>query len=141
MTLRKKTYLCAFVLISIISIARANTTFTLNCPKEITISEKLTTTYPQWREFLPVVKHYLSGIELYDSDPENLMSLKPDVMSDQKSVWRLEPERSVYVVCRYNATGVQLTQTLPPNITSCTVDYDTHIKGDNGFVPMKMSCR
>lgn len=142
MTIRKKSYLCLVLsLMSVISIARANPTFTLHCPKEITVSEKLTSTYADWQEFLPLIKHYLSGIELYDGAPENSMSLKPDVTTSQKSVWHLEPGRSIYAVCRYNGTAVQLTQVLPQNLTSCTLKYDTRIKGDSGFIPVETVCQ
>jgi hypothetical protein len=123
------------------STVHANPNLVVHCPSEIQITEKLTSPISGWRLFAPSVIHKLSGIELYEGDPYELASLKPDSTTREKAEWHFQPTSSIYVVCQYSATSLQLTQPLPRNIIGCTLSYNLMVQGDHGFVPERLVCR
>lgn len=122
--------------------ALATTRFSPACPKEITVSQQLTSTPSGWRAFHSDAPHFLSGITLYAGKPEEMASLKPDFSKDlTRATWDFSPSDKIFISCRYNQTNIELTQALPEHTQQCTLRYNKAVQGDNGFLPDHMECR
>jgi hypothetical protein len=109
----------------------------INCPKTIATRQQLSAPETGWSATLDDTPQTFSGITFYDGPPTEKASLVYDQIKHAKgedvASWNFGQvkDRQTYVTCNYAGTVVQLARKLPPQITSCTVTYDTqqHISG------------
>lgn len=120
--------------------AFATTQFSPECPKEIIMSQHIHSTPAGWRSINSNAHYYLNYIAMYSGKPEELASLKPDFITKSKSTWNFSPHETIYIVCGYNQTAIQLTKPLPKQTRRCMVWFDQKIKSDYGFIPEKIIC-
>jgi len=120
---------------------------TVSCPASITTRQELTSAANGWAPLLDDAPHTLAGITFYDGPPSEQASLAYDQIRHGKSedlaTWTFarQEDRRIWLVCRYAGTAVELSRTLPPQITTCTISYDpqTQIAGLPEI--KKISCR
>ncbi len=139
----KKKFLFVFlgILIPLYTHA-AETTYRVDCPASIDVSQQLTSMNPDWRVIVEKKPpHFLSSIAFYVESPEEQTSLAPE-MSDKnsKATWTFSEKERIYAACGYQKTTVRLTQVLPEGITSCTATYNLQTQGDSGFLPEEILC-
>ncbi|WP_083191020.1 STY0301 family protein [Legionella jamestowniensis] len=110
------------------------------CPKNIEVSEQLVKLPPKWESFATHSVHFLNAISIYSGHPRELASLKPAIRSKEKSTWFFSLDDTIYIVCEYRDTGIQLTQKLPAKMRYCDVFYDLTAQGGRGFIPTHIKC-
>ena len=119
---------------------------TVSCPERIVTSQELKSNVAGWTAILDDTPQSLSGITFYDGPPAEKASLVYDQIRHSKgedvATWTFakQEDRRTYLVCSYAGTAVELSRALPPQITTCTVNYDTqqHIAGQP--VIKRVSC-
>ena len=110
---------------------------TISCPASITTRQELTSSANGWSPLLDDTPHNLAGLTFYDGPPTEKASLAYDQYKHGKgedlATWTFakQEDRRIWLVCSYSGTAVELSRTLPPQITTCTVSYDpqTHVAG------------
>ena len=110
---------------------------TISCPASITTRQELTSSANGWSPLLDDTPHNLAGLTFYDGPPAEKASLAYDQYKHGKgedlATWTFakQEDRRIWLVCSYSGTAVELSRTLPPQITTCTVSYDpqTHVAG------------
>lgn len=120
---------------------------TVACPDVITTRQELTSSPSGWSPMLDDTPHNLAGITFYDGPPAEKASLAYDHLKHGKAedlaTWTFtkQEDRRIWLVCSYAGTAVELSRTLPPQITTCTVTYDpqTQIAGLPSI--KKIACR
>ncbi len=116
------------------------------CPDTITTRQELSGTVVGWSAMLDATPQNLAGITFYDGPPAEKASLVYDQIKHGKgedvATWTFakQEDRRTWLVCSYAGTAVELSRSLPPQITTCTVIYDTqqHIAGQP--VIKKIAC-
>jgi len=119
----------------------------ISCPDSITTRQELTSSPSGWSPLLDDTPHNLAGITFYDGPPAEKASLAYDQYKhgrgEDVATWSFakQEDRRIYVVCSYAGTAVELSRTLPPQVSTCTVTYDpqTHIAGSPAV--KKIICR
>ena len=109
----------------------------VGCPSSITTRQELTSQVAGWTPMIGDARHSLAGITFYDGPPAEKASLVYDKMTKAKgedtAIWNFDPknERETWIACSYAGTTIELTRTLPPHTTMCSVVYDSqqHISG------------
>ncbi|KGP63312.1 hypothetical protein EP47_09270 [Legionella norrlandica] len=129
----------SFLLMGFSALLQAGT-YIPQCPKEINTLEHIQTSPQGWETLTGIKNNYLSRVSFYSGHPKSQASLKPNHSNKRKSEWKFSPYDTIYIVCHYNQTGIELTQQLPQKIKSCTVTYNLNAKGPYGFLPQKISC-
>ncbi|WP_019216727.1 STY0301 family protein [Legionella tunisiensis] len=138
---RKYTFSSAILgFIAAVPMALATTVFSPSCPKEIDAMETLMNTYPGWSQIVSKGSYYLNSIAFYAGDPKDLANLKPDIANRKMAKWSFSPKDTIYIVCAYNQTAIQLAQALPAKITRCEITFDQTIMSEGGFIPKKVTC-
>lgn len=136
-----KIILVTFLFLISFNSANASSTYTIHCPENIAVAQKAAKTYDGWRSITTQPNYYLSGVTLFSGKPEEMASLKPDTSNHAKSTWKFSSNEQIYVVCEYNQTSIQLTQSLPQHTTTCIVDYDQNAKSSSGgYIPKLIRC-
>jgi hypothetical protein len=110
---------------------------TVSCPESITTRQELTSPANGWSPLLDDTPHNLAGITFYDGPPAEQASLAYDNIKHGKgedvATWAFgkHEDRRIWLACKYAGTTVELSRSLPTQITRCTVSYDpqTHIAG------------
>ncbi len=89
----------------------------------------------------------LAGVTFYDGPPAEKASLIYDRMTrskaEQTATWLFTPQkdRPVWVACSYTGTAIELSRSLPPTTTTCSVTYDTQQQIAGLPVIKKIACR
>jgi hypothetical protein len=136
----------AFTLVGLAG-AFGNAAETTSCPDSITTRQELTSSANGWSPLLDDTPHNLAGITFYDGPAAEKASLAygsiKRVKGEDIATWTFakQEDRRIWLVCSYAGTVVELSRSLPPQITTCTVTYDTqtHIAGLPAI--RKISCR
>jgi hypothetical protein len=110
---------------------------TIHCPASIATHQELTSSADGWTPLLDDTPNDLAGITFYDGPPAQRASLVYDQIKHGKgedvATWTFgkQEDRRTWLVCNYAGTAVELSRSLPPQITTCSVTYATqeHIAG------------
>jgi hypothetical protein len=119
----------------------------ITCPDTINTRQELAATVPGWTPMLDDTPHNLAGITFYDGPPAEKASLVYDQIThgkaEQIATWRFAPQtdRRIWIACSYAGTAIELTKTLPPNISTCSVIYDPQQSVAGLPVIRKITCR
>jgi hypothetical protein len=119
----------------------------ITCPETINTRQELIAPVPGWTPLLDDTPHSLSGITFYDGPPAEKASLVYDEIthgkSEQIATWRFAPQtdRRIWMACSYAGTGIELTKTLPPKVSTCSVAYDSQQSIAGLPVIRKITCR
>ena len=119
----------------------------ITCPEAINTRQALIASVPGWTPMLDDTPHGLSGVTFYDGPPSEKASLVYDQIthgkSEQIATWRFVPPtgRPIWMACSYAGTGIELTKTLPPKTTSCSVTYDPQQSIAGLPVIRKITCK
>lgn len=122
------------------NLANASSSYPVQCPEKISVTQNISAQYDGWRSFTGQSNYYLNGVTLFSGKPEDRVSLVPKFNRRNKSVWNFSTNDQIYISCAYNQTSIELTQALPAHTTGCTVLYDTTVSSTNGFVPKQILC-
>lgn len=119
-----------FALITLLS------TLSVECPATINTEQQIPTAPSGWQAMVrdpagqPTrqTTHYLDGLTLFDGEPGELASLKPDNGDADDTPqaphrWSGLQSARLYLVCHYRGTAATLQQPLPAHLTSCTVSH------------------
>lgn len=115
-------------------------TYTPQCPKEINTLEHIQTSPKGWETLKEIENNYLGNVSFYSGHPKAQASLKPLLINKKKAEWKFSTRDTIYIVCHYNQTGIELTQQLPEKTKGCTVIFNQNIRGAFGFLPQKITC-
>ncbi|MFO8871980.1 STY0301 family protein [Legionella pneumophila serogroup 1] len=115
-------------------------TYIPQCPKEINTLERIQTSPDGWETLSGIKNNYLGNVSFYSGHPKAQASLKPNRINKKKAEWKFSPHDTIYIVCHYNQTGIELTQQLPQKTKGCTVIFNPNAKGPYGFLPQKITC-
>ncbi len=103
---------------------------TVECPPSISVKESLDQAPPPtWVAQQDNSTRYLAGVTFFDGDPKQNISIAPssDSLSQGKNrvaLWRFgSSDVAVWLGCRYQDTGIFLTQKLPAAYKECRVLY------------------
>jgi hypothetical protein len=118
-----------------------------SCPSTITTKQELASTVSGWAPSLDKTPHDLAGITFYDGPPSENASLVYDRMQrgkgQQTAVWTFaaKKDRPIWLSCIYSGTAIQLSRSLPSEVTTCSVVYDAqeHVAGLPAI--KKVECR
>ncbi len=119
----------------------------ITCPETINTRQELTAPVAGWTPMLDNAPRSLAGITFYDGPPAEKASLAYDQIthgkSEQVATWRFAPQtdRRIWMACSYAGTAIELTKTLPPNISTCSVTYDPQQSIAGLPVIRKITCR
>jgi hypothetical protein len=110
---------------------------TISCPATVATHQNLAAPVAGWTSMLDDTPQSLAGITFYDGAPAEKASLVYDQIKHGKgediATWTFVPQkdRQIWLVCSYAGTVVELSRSLPSQITTCAVTYDTqkHIAG------------
>jgi hypothetical protein len=116
------------------------------CPANITVAET-TAPLPNWSVAPAKTQHSFERISVYNVGAGNQeFDLAPD---DQKEkgkkitqTWNVKDYRSlrVFMRCRYSGTSVVLLRELPPEVTTCTLQF-AYVAGGIVAGESSMECR
>jgi len=86
------------------------------------------------------VKYGLSNIQFSSGDPSEYAWLVPDTDKKHSATWQFVPKskEGYWITCEYQLTSVTLTQRLPDDVKSCTVEYDARFSNP---VPKSVRCK
>lgn len=110
------------------------------CPPEISTLDQIINAPSGWEPLIEPSKNFLNGVTFYSGHPKENVSLKPEFINKKNSQWKFSPQDSIYLVCHYNNSQIDLTQQLKKNTTICTVKYNEFVKGGLGFLPKSIIC-
>jgi hypothetical protein len=119
----------------------------ITCPDSVATRQELTAPVAGWTVMHDDTPHYLAGITFYDGPPAEKASLVYDQITrgkgEQTATWRFAPQsdRQTWLACSYAGTAIELTRTLPPDTTACSVIYDTQQQIAGLPVIKKITCR
>src|SRR5579863_7566438 len=120
---------------------------TISCPNSVTTRQELTSSPSGWSPMLDDTPHNLAGITFYDGPPAEKASLAYDRFKHGKgediATWtfRKQEDRRIWLVCSYAGTAVELSRSLPPQITTCTVSYDPQTQVAGLAAVKNIACR
>lgn len=103
----------------------------VRCPASIATRQELTSSVAGWTAMMDDAPHSLAGITFYDGPPSEKASLVYDKITkakgDETAVWTFDAksERQTWIACSYAGTAIELTRTLPPHTTMCSVVYNS----------------
>ena len=137
--------LISMLMLSCCAVAHAADSAT--CPSTITTKQELTSSVSGWTSSLDKTPHDLAGVTFFDGPPSENASLVYDRMQrgkgQQTAVWTFatKKDRPIWLTCSYSGTAIQLSRSLPPQITTCSVVYDAqeHVAGLPAI--KKIDCR
>ncbi|KTD75285.1 hypothetical protein Lwal_3326 [Legionella waltersii] len=110
------------------------------CPKEINALEHIQTSVKGWETLKGIKNNFLSSISFYSGHPKQQASLKPNSINSKQAKWSFSPNETIYILCQYNKSGIELTQQLRPKTKNCTVLFNPHVQGDQGYLPKEIQC-
>jgi hypothetical protein len=120
---------------------------TVRCPDSITTHQELASPVAGWAAMLDDTPHQLAAVTFYDGPPAEKASLVYDHMTsgqgEQTATWTFaQPKgRAIWLACSYAGTAVQLSRSLPPQITICSITYDAKQQIAGLPVIKRISCR
>lgn len=147
---KKATMKIAFLLtlgVVLLAGVRGGAAETVSCPDAITTRQELASPVAGWSAILDDTQHKLAGITFYDGPPAEKASLVYDRMTrgkgEQIATWNFAQtaRRPIWLTCSYVETVVQLSRSLPPQITTCSVTYDATQQIAGLPVIKRISCR
>ena len=119
----------------------------INCPAIIGTRQELTSAANGWTPLLDDTPHNLAGITFYEGPPSEKASLAYDRIQrnkgEQVATWTFarQEDRRIWLVCSYAGTAVELSRSLPPQITTCSVSYDPQQQVAGLPLIKKIACR
>lgn len=107
----------------------------VRCPPTVAVQENLPEPPEGWSVQQHKSGHRLAGVTFYEGLPSAEASLVYDETAtkgdDWIASWRFPPNAGGYwMVCRYEATTMELARALPSAVTVCHVAYDKLIITD-----------
>lgn len=101
------------------------------CPERIETTQRLDKQQVGWKEFVRPngdgstdTYAYVSGISIYEDDPNKLFELKPDNEATREPSWsfiKAPPGAPpLHMACHYFETRIQFVRALPSNVKKCT---------------------
>ena len=107
----------------------------VHCPPTVSVDERVPEPPEGWTAQQRKTGHRLAGVTFYDGLPAAEASLVYDETAtkgdDWIATWRFPASAGGYwIVCRYEATTMELTRAIPPAVTVCRVAYDKRIVTD-----------
>ncbi|HKD86556.1 MAG TPA: STY0301 family protein [Terriglobales bacterium] len=133
----------SFLLLTLVCQAADSVT----CPATITTRQELTSQVAGWTKMSDEAPHNLAGITFYDGPPSEKASLVYDKITKAKgeetAIWNFDPknERKAWIACSYAGTAIELTRTLPPHTTMCSVVYNSQEQIAGLPVIKKITCK
>jgi len=105
------------------------------CPATVAVEEQVPEEPEGWTVTQRRTGHRLAGVTFFDGPPSENASLVYDTTSasgdDWIATWRFPTSaRGYWILCRYEATTIELARMLPPAVTVCHVAYDKRIVTD-----------
>jgi hypothetical protein len=105
------------------------------CPPLIAVEERAAEVPEGWTVHKRKTGHRVLGVTFYDGPPSEDASLVYDETTtngdDWIATWKFAPsERGYWILCRYEATTIELMRALPPTVSVCRVVYDKRIVTD-----------
>ena len=119
----------------------------INCPATIATRQEMASPANGWTPLLDDTPHNLAGITFYDGPPAEKASLAYDRIQhgkgEQVAVWIFarHEDRRIWLVCSYAGTAVELSRSLPPRVTTCTVSYNPQQQVAGLPMINKITCR
>jgi hypothetical protein len=115
------------------------------CPAEIRTGQELKSDAKDWDVFIDTAneRHPLSGVSYYDGPPRELAQLAPDRSDKRGDSWTFparEKGRSIWQVCRYSDTSIQLSRKIPDRIKTCRVSFQKGVTVDGRPAPAAVVC-
>ena len=104
------------------------------CPPSIDVGETLKQTPEGWTESHSSIPHRLSGITIFEGDPQDQASLIGDQRRPSKttmvSTWQFTEGARYWISCIYSGTRVVLSRPIPPDYKACVITYATGVSID-----------
>jgi hypothetical protein len=100
----------------------------VSCPGTIDVHDSLVAEAPMgWTARKGATTKFLSGISLYDGNPERGLSVAPTTdrraATGRQASWILPAKSSTWLVCRYVGTGATLTKEMDDAFRKCSLLY------------------
>lgn len=115
-------------------------TYKPQCPKEINALENIQTSPEGWETLKGIKNNFLSNITFYSGHPSQQASLTPNSINSKKATWSFSPNDTIYIVCQYNKSGLELTQQLRRKTKHCIVQFDPSVRTDQWYLPKDIQC-
>lgn len=116
------------------------------CPTNITVAET-TAPEPSWSVAPAKTEHSFERVSVYNVGADGQeFDLAPDDQREKgkkiTQIWKVKDYRSlkVFMRCRYSGTSVVLLRELPPEITTCTLQF-TYVGAGIVAGESTMDCR